>query len=295
METLLYNAIPASTSLSGDRFFYSNPLHLRTGHTGDHEDAPSQRRPWFSCACCPPNVARLLAAVHDYLLTRSPDGLQIQHPADLSARVTLPDGDVMLEVRTGYPDDGVVRLTVETSISSEWELSLRIPSWCRSHRVTLDGVVLATSSADGYLRIRRVWQGRSQVVLDLRMPVRRIAAHPRVDAVRGCVALARGPVIHALEDADLPDGVVLEDVRLLEILDVEPDDPGAPPASLRALVALEPAPDRALYTDLTEPSTPSQLSEPFHVELGPYHRWANRSPGAMRVWIPLAVQQSQTR
>jgi DUF1680 family protein len=112
-----------------------------------------------------------------------------------------------------------------------------------------------------------------------------------VDAVRGCVALARGPVVYAIEDADLPAGVVLEDLRLLQVSGVGPGDV-APTVNLVA--AAETPPTTALYTDL--PAVPGipELSEPFQIGIGPYHRWANRTPGAMRIWIPSAPPQYRT-
>jgi uncharacterized protein len=310
METLLYNGIGAATSTRGDRFFYSNPLQLRTGHHGDHQDAPTQRLPWFSCACCPPNLARLLASVHDYVLTTSPDGIQVQHPAAALAVIERPAGEVRLEVATGYPYDGAVRLVVATEPSTEWELALRIPAWCEDFQVTVDGRVQTVAAADGYARIRRDWQGRTVVLLELRMPIRRIQAHPRVDAVRGCVALARGPVVYAMEDADLPAGVVLEDVRLLAIGGVglagAPGTSDHPVPVLELTAAVELAGSDRLYTDLPytdlPPSDPAcsdpatctaipQLCTPFQISIGPYHCWANRAPGAMRVWIPSAPPQ----
>ena len=293
METLLYNAIPASTSVSGNRFFYSNPLHLRTGHEGSHEDAPTQRLPWFSCACCPPNLARLLASVHDYVLTHTRDGIQIQQATALQAQVGLPDGDVRLDLHTGYPYDGALRITVETELAEVWELAVRIPSWCQGFRVQLDGSPIAAEAPDGYLRLRRDWQGRRELLLELQMPVRQITAHPRVDAVRGCVALARGPVVYAIEDADLPAGVVLEDVCLLRVAGIGPGDV-AP--SVQVIAAVQAVPTTVLYTDRpAPPAAPAvpEFPEPFQIGIGPYHRWANRTPGAMRVWIPSASPQHQ--
>lgn len=288
METVLYNAIAAATSTTGDRFFYSNPLHLRTGHEGGHEDAPTQRLPWFSCACCPPNVARLLASVPDYLFTTSAEGIQIQHLSAARAQIGLSTGEVRLDVRTGYPYDGSAQLVVETELTVEWELAVRIPAWCKDFTLTVDGRPQPVEAVDGYARIRRNWYGRVDVVLELQMPVRQIAAHPRVDAVRGCVALARGPVVYAMEDADLPPGTVLEDVRLLSVAGVAGDH-SAP--VLELTTAVERASPERLYTDLpTSPTTP-ELSEPFRIGIGPYHRWANRTPGAMRVWIPIAPSQ----
>jgi DUF1680 family protein len=292
METVLYNAIPASTSLSGDRFFYSNPLHLRTGHEGSHEDAPSQRLPWFSCACCPPNVARLMAGVHDYLLTHDPEGIQIQHPTSLTAQVTLPAGEVRIDVRTEYPYAGRVQIDVQTTSPDEWELAVRIPSWCRNFELMVDGDQAPAVAADGYLRIRRDWSGGTQVVLEMHLPVRQISAHPRVDAVRGCVTLARGPVVYAVEEADLPPGVVLEDVRLLHVDGV---DSSTTVPIIDVVAAIEKSDSTVLYTDVSHLSAAPVLSEPFQLGLGPYHRWANRTPGAMRVWIPTAEPQHSAR
>ena len=296
METVLYNAIAAATSTTGDRFFYSNPLHLRTGHEGSHEDAPTQRLPWFSCACCPPNVARLLASVHDYLFTTSVDGIQVQHLSPARASI----GEVRLDLRTGYPYDGSVRLVVETEQDGDWELAVRIPSWCQDFTLSVDGRPHRAVAGDGYVRILRNWQGRAEVVLELQMPVRRITAHPRVDAVRGCVTLARGPVVYAMEDADLPDGVVLEDVRLLSIDSIGAVGPAGSGQELapvlELVVAVEAAGSTALYTDQpADPLAPliPELSEPFVIGIGPYHRWANRTPGAMRVWIPTASPEQQ--
>jgi hypothetical protein len=294
METVLYNAIAASTSADGDRFFYSNPLHLRTGHEGSQEDAPSQRLPWFSCACCPPNVARLMASVHDYLVTTSADGIQVQHPSAGRADVPLLDGIVRLKIRTDYPHSGSIDLEVSTEITGEWELALRIPSWCNDFQVLLDGEPMPVEAPDGYLRIRRCWPEHIRVQLTLLMPVRRIKAHPRVDAVRGCVALARGPLVYALEDADLPPNVVLEDVRLLEVREVDEIDDGDGTPRLNLLVAGELALQETLYVDQpasSEARVPPKLSEPFQIGIGPYYHWANRTPGAMRVWIPTCFRE----
>ena len=282
METVLYNALAVAVSERGDRFFYSNPLHLRTGHVGEPDDAPSARQPWFRCACCPPNLARLFASVHDYLFTRTSDGelagLQLQHPAPADVQLVLPGGPVSLRLRTGYPSGGDLDLTVEGG--GEWELAVRIPAWCERFSAELDGQPVEALAPDGYLRVRRDWSGEHRLRVRLAMPPRWIAAHPRTDAVRGCLALARGPLLYALEAADLPAGTVLEDVLLR---------PG--PADVRdtALVArfttAEPAdqPYRAV-TGAVEPAA----RPTFDARLVPYHTWGNRSPGAMRVWLPVA-------
>src|SRR3712207_3880043 len=109
MERALYNAIAVSTSLDGCHFTYSNPLHLRAGHDGSDEDAPSERLSWFACACCPPNLARLVASLHHYVATRDEDGLQLH----LLAPGRIESGEVAVSVRTGYPWDGRAEIAVE--------------------------------------------------------------------------------------------------------------------------------------------------------------------------------------
>lgn len=141
---------------------------------------------------------------------------------------------------------------------------------------------------DGYIRLTRVWAPGTTVVLDLDMPVRHVTAHPRVDAVRGCVALARGPLVYCLEQADLPPGTVLEDVRL---------DPAAPITAVHR----QDLPDIPVVINLggqvahagdslyvtgrrrERPGTPLTLTAV------PYFLWGNRSEGPMRVWIPVAT------
>ncbi|PPK97941.1 hypothetical protein CLV92_10291 [Kineococcus xinjiangensis] len=283
METTLHNAIAVSTSTDGTAFFYSNPLHLRSGHDGTHEDAPSQRLPWFTCACCPPNLARLLTSIHDYCLTTSAAGVQVHHPSAGSAVLDLHGGHaVRLDVTTEYPLDGAVAIRVETATDAPWELALRVPGWCTNWSLTVDGERVDATAPDGYARLRRSWRGGHEVLLHLDAPARTVSPHPRVDAVRGCVALARGPLLFALEEADLPEGVVLEDVRLVGLAD---DGSGTRPGvRIRAVVETSSQPGE-LYT-----STPGtgRTSAPFDVDLVPYHRWGNRRPGAMRVWIPTA-------
>ena len=323
MENLLYNAIAGAVSASGDRYFYSNPLQLRTDHDGSDEDAPSGRLPWYTCACCPPNIARLLAGVQSYLFTRTDDGVQIHHPATARVDVPVAGQPVRLELSTGYPYDGLLEVTVTTTGDAPWELALRVPHWCESVTVTVDGAPVDAPHPDGahpgagqrggYVRLRRSWAGRHTVRLVLAMPVRTLTAHPRVDAVRGCVALARGPLLYALEQADLPAEVVLEDVRLLAVRDAVPADAvpadavtgpadigdagtadaPAPPVQVQVQVAVHPAAlepaARDLYTAVRlgdDPGT-GAATAPFTAMLRPYHLWANRTPGAMRVWLPL--------
>ncbi|CAM3310536.1 glycoside hydrolase family 127 protein [Kibdelosporangium persicum] len=273
MERALYNVIAGSTAIDGTHFFYSNTLHLRTGHDGSHEDAPSQRLPWYSCACCPPNLARLLASLSGYAATASPGALQIHLYGQGELRTTVDGHPVHVAMRTEYPWDGKVELTVTTA--APMTLTLRIPGWSTDAQV--DG-----TPVDGrYVHVRKDWSAGATVTLDLPMPARVVRPHPRIDAVRGCVALARGPLVYCLEQADLPDNVTLEDVRIVADAPITVV-PGSP-VTLTASGSVEPPASDELYPTHT---TASHTGEPITLTATPYFLWGNRKPGPMRVWLP---------
>ncbi|GMA35997.1 hypothetical protein GCM10025876_22010 [Demequina litorisediminis] len=290
MERALYNGIASSTGVDGVRFFYSNPLQLRTGHDGTSEYQPSERLDWFACACCPPNLARLVASLGAYVATGTETSARLHLYGE--GRVRL--GATTLTVATDYPWDGRVTVTVDGPLET---LALRIPAWSRDATITVDGEVTAASAdADGYARVQ-VADGVT-VVLDLPMPVDVLDPDPRVDAVRGCVALRRGPVVHCIEQADLPPGVTLEDVSI--DLSASPRI-GPAVSSLRvgatilAEAVVRPSEGLPLGTAHPRSSHHDERSGmlPGRIPLRaiPYARWANRASGAMRVWIPLTGQE----
>jgi DUF1680 family protein len=152
-------------------------------------------------------------------------------------------------------------------------------------RVSIDGIPVDTEpGADSYLRLVRDWGQGRMVSVRLSMPVRAIVPHPRVDAVRGCVALARGPIVYCLEQVD--QSALVEDIRI----DAE-DLPAAVPGADGAVVltgkgyAVPPLAEE-LYSDLAR--TIGRTAQAIEVTAVPYFRWANRGPNAMRVWIPVA-------
>jgi DUF1680 family protein len=257
MERALYNAIAGSTSADGREFFYANPLA---------SSGRDRRQPWHECACCPTNVVRLVASLEHYVATGDEHGIQLH----LLAAATIEAEAAALEIATEYPWDGRVEITVRRPVEG-FELALRVPGWCRE--ATIEGSIVGP----GYARLRRDWRDGDRVVFDLAMPPRLVAAHPRVDAVRGCAALARGPVVYCVEQADHEAPV--EDLRL---------DPARPPTlnrdRLQGVARFASAAPDALYADYA-PAPPAN-AETALIAI-PYFRWANRGPGAMRVWIPI--------
>ncbi|TDC83819.1 glycoside hydrolase family 127 protein [Micromonospora sp. KC606] len=292
MERLLYNGIAASTSLDGTAFFYSNPLQVRTGHDGSDEDAPGQRLNWYSCACCPPNLARLMASLHTYAATGGPEGLQLH----LYTAGTFSAGGRTVRIETAYPWDETVTVTVTETTAEPWTLALRVPNWCVDARLTLDGMPVPAAAHDGYVHLSRTWLPGDRVELVLAMPVRLVTAHPRVDAVRGTAAVTRGPVVYCLEHADMPDeldGFAFEDVELdsARPATVVHNRHSIAPVALHTPVRARDAAGDAPYQPLNAAAPPATLTAT--VPAIPYFLWANRAPGPMRVWIPLAPQVRQ--
>ena len=200
IERTLYNGFLAGPSLDGRSFFYANPLQSRGGHT---------RHAWNPVACCPPNIMRLLASLHHYLATTSDGGVQLHQYATSTIRAVVPGaGPVELAVETGYPWSGSVTVEVVACGDAEWTLSLRVPAWARG------AVVDGQPVAPGYAELTRRWRAGDRVVLELDVSPRLTAPNPRIDAVRGCVALERGPVVYCFETDDLPAGADLADIAL---------------------------------------------------------------------------------
>ncbi|MCB0196572.1 MAG: glycoside hydrolase family 127 protein [Anaerolineae bacterium] len=280
LERSLYNGFLSGISLDGQRYFYVNPLLSRGG---------IERPEWYGCACCPPNVMRQIAMLAGYVATTNAAGLQVHQYIATNIEATLHNEQpIKVQLETDYPWDGQVTLTIAETDGSPWELALRIPGWC--HEATLhvgDDVTDVSAQRGGYAQTRRTWQAGDVVQLKLVMQPRFIEPNPRIDAVRGSLAIERGPLVYCLEAVDQPADVNLPDVRI---------DPTAPLHAqwredmLEGVVVIEAQGtvmdmrrwQSALYRPLTAESLPQQVIKLTAV---PYYAWANRGPGQMRVWI----------
>ncbi|WEO93481.1 beta-L-arabinofuranosidase domain-containing protein [Streptomyces sp. FXJ1.172] len=294
IERTLYNGFLAGVSLDGERWLYVNPLQVRDGHTDTGGDQSARRTRWFRCACCPPNVMRLLASLEHYLASTDDGGLQIHQYVTGRYR----GGGIAVRCVTEYPWHGTIALTVEESPGEDpWTLSLRIPQWCRDVRVRCGEESYDAPVADGWLRLERTWAVGDRVVLELALEPRFTAADPRVDAVRGCVAIERGPLVYCLEQADHPGGglddIVVDPSRPLAVKQ-RPDLLGGV-TTLVAAGHRRRIPDAGWwpYTPLhaqgpspTDPAQGPAEGEPLELTAVPYYAWANREDGSMRVWLP---------
>jgi DUF1680 family protein len=286
IETTLYNAVLVGLSLDGQSYFYQNPLQ---------DDGSHQREPWFGCACCPPNIARTLASLPGYFYSTSDEGAWMHLYAEGSASLTLPDGRlVRLVVHTRYPWEGKIAIAVDGE--GAFGLYLRVPGWCEEGAsISVNGQTLTEVLLPGsYAQVHRSWQTGDTVELDLPMPPRRVESHPYVAENAGRVALMRGPLLYCLEQVDhrLPGGQVvdLRDVVLPAdaALAVEfcPGLLGSVAVLRGQATALPPDEGWAGRLNRTvRPQAEKPAGQAVGIRAVPYYAWANRGPGAMRVWL----------
>jgi hypothetical protein len=280
IERTMLNGVLPGVAMDGTKFFYINPLQRRTERApeGAHEQAgEGGRASWYPCACCPPNLMRTFSSWEQLLATTDGSGVQLHQYAPASIRTAVGEGVVGLAVQTGYPWMGEVRVTIEESPQEPWALSLRVPAWARSATVRLpSGETRAAPEGQRVVSESRSWRAGDVIGLELEMSPRVTAPHRRVDAIRGCVALERGPLVYCIETVDLPSGTVLEDVSVDAAVEaVQTPRPDLGPAVIGLTVPAERTADDA-------------PAEPISVGAIPYFTWANRAVEAMRVWIPVA-------
>jgi DUF1680 family protein len=254
VERVLYNGFLSGVSLSGDKFFYVNPL----ASSGKHH-----RQEWYDCACCPVNVVRFLPSLPGYQYATRGNAIYVNLYAQSDATIDLGGQRVTIAQETRYPWDGSVTLTVTPSAASDFELRLRIPGWCDAQgvRAALNGEKGEGLIENGYLVFSlRQWKAGDRVELSLPMSIQREKADPRVKADVGRVALQRGPVVYCAEAVDN----------------------GGKVSQLRA------KPD----TKYTAEFRPAMLGG-VNVIKGddgllaiPYYAWDHREPGEMAVWLP---------
>ena len=276
LERALYNGVISGVSLSGDKFFYDNPLESQ----GEHD-----RQRWFGCACCPGNITRFMASISGYTYATQASDIYVNLYIQGSADLQTESGHVALTQTTDYPWNGTVTIKVDPEqAGSSFALRLRIPGWLQQHPVASDlytytdapasytlkvnGSRVKATVSDGYATISRKWNAGDIVELDLPMNVRRIKAHDKVTADRGMLALERGPVVYCLEGQDQPGGTVF-DKYIPDGTDIQA---AFDPELLGGIMVLS--------------GTVGEV--PFKAI--PYSTWNNRGTDQMTVWIPASAE-----
>jgi DUF1680 family protein len=275
-ERTLYNGYLSGVSIAGDTFFYQNPLESNGGNR-------SQRSPYFDVACCPANLARLMAQLPSLVYSqRGASQLYVNLFIGSDATAKLGSRTVKISQTTEYPWKGDVAIAVSPDQPAQFTLSVRIPGWAqdavvpsdlyrfanslgsREHPVAkVNGKEIKVNAVQGFLNINRRWSKGDRVEVSLPMPVRRVLANEAVADDRGKAAIERGPLVYALEAAD--NGAAVTTLKLP--LDT-PLSHAYRADLLKGLEVITAGSGEKLITAI------------------PYFAWANRGRGEMRVWIP---------
>ncbi len=284
LEKELYNSILSGMQSDGKRFFYSNPLEVVPGVSGvlpEYAHVDPERPGWYRCACCPPNVARLLTSLGEYVYGQSDETvfahLFVSGKADFDTA-----GGISLKCETGYPWDGNVRYTMDLKSRKDFRFAVHIPGWCWDYTIKVNGKEEEEYDIiDGYAYLDRSWADGDTVEITMELEPVRMYANPKVRADAGCVALMRGPVVYCFEETD--NGEDLQALRIPRSSSIRlrrqklaglGDFPVLLVKGVRLIDSGE------LYSDEPFDETEADL------KAVPYYLWGNRGKGAMRVWLP---------
>jgi DUF1680 family protein len=286
LEKTLYNGILSGMALDGKSFFYVNPLEAvpeASEKVMAYRHVKIERQKWFGCACCPPNLARIVSSLGSYVHSKREGALYTHLFIGSETKTEAGGTEITITLETSYPWNGEVRISFAIPAKKGAFLyGIRIPGWCESYAILLNGGEADFAVEDGYAVLNREWSDGDAVTLRLDMPAVLVAANPRVRENRGKVALTRGPVVYCAEEADNggelwrirtgspADFTVTYEKDLLEgVTSIsfagkrEKNWPGDPLYRRAGEEALE---DRELF-------------------FIPYYAWANRTPGEMAVWL----------
>ncbi|WP_353331344.1 glycoside hydrolase family 127 protein [Bacteroides sedimenti] len=252
LERSLYNGALAGTSLSGDHFFYVNPL----ASSGNHH-----RKPWYGTACCPSQISRLLPSIGNYIYATSNDAVWVNLYIGSETIIPIRGNNIKFIQTTDYPWNGDVQIKIETEQKTPFSVKLRVPGWCKNYSLLVNGKRVNAQNDKQYLLIKRTWKSGDIIQFSMDMPVEVVEADPRVKANIGKRALQRGPIVYCLEECDNPDFV---NCRLSK---------------------------QTTYTSVFNKellggvATISATNKDNTYHFVPYYAWDNRKPGKMKVWV----------
>lgn len=289
MERALYNGVLSGMALDGKSFFYVNPLEVtpEACHFDERKfHVKPVRQKWFGCACCPPNLARLLSSIGSYAYTEKEDTLFIHLYMGSTVKKEVQGETAEIRVVSGYPWNGEVSVKVKGT-SKPFTIAFRIPEWCAGEYQARGAEGADTRTENGYLYVTKVWGAEDSLELSFPMEVRVFEADSRVREDIGKVAVMRGPVVYCLEEQD--NG---KDLHLLSLdVNAEPKVEEREIAGTKIqginLSGFRQEPvymeGRGLYRVVKEIK-----KHPEQLQFIPYYTWANRGENEMRVWVQRA-------
>lgn len=286
IEKVLYNLLPGSMSRNGKSFFYVNPLEVwpeASENDPGKKHVKPERQKWFSCACCPPNIARLLTSLGDYIYSACQDTLFTHLYVGGTVETVISGRKIKITQNSGYPYHGDVHFSMHTGGPLNFKFAFRIPSWCRKYEIYVNGKMSDFEINGGYAFISRIWNDGDTVDLVMDMPVEIVAANPKVRENAGKVCIMRGPLVYCIEEAD--NGPNLPAISLCtdEGLETDVDSDLAEGVVIitgKGIRTVEDGWDNTLYGPYRNVKT-----RPVRIKAIPYYLWGNRGTGEMQVWI----------
>jgi len=298
MEQALYNSVISGMAKDGRHFFYVNPLEVQPeacGKDPGKRHVVPERPHWYGCACCPPNLARLVASLGEYVYTQTPDSVFTHLFIGSRAKVGLSDGSILLVQETGYPWDGKVVLRVESTEGAAFPLNpftlgIRIPGWAQTPALSVCGVQTDVEAVthQGYALVNRIWKAGDMIELDLDLKPRLVAAHPKVRADIGKAAAQYGPMVYCFEEVD--NGTNLPALSIDAGIELEASfekDLLGGVVSITAQgtrITEEGWENGELYRTLPRGGI-AHVEMPATLKAVPYYSWNNRGVGEMAVWL----------
>ena len=284
LERALYNGVISGVSLSGDKFFYDNPLESVHNH---------DRAPWFGCACCPGNITRFMASVPGYVYTTDANSVYVNLFAAGDARIPLGSDTISISQQTRYPWEGQVDISIEKSKTARFSLKIRIPGWAQNQPVPSDLYHFANPNSEtvsvkingknekiapekGYIHLNKKWKEGDVITLNIPMPVRKIAAHEAVTNNQGKLAYQRGPLVYCFEDKDNNNGFMFDNFAGGE-------ENVAAEFDAQLLGGVVKLKMKGNKVSLQEDK---KVSETADLTAIPYYAWNNRGKANMLIWLP---------
>lgn len=289
LERSLYNGALDGLSLTGDHFFYGNPL----GSSGKNA-----RREWFGTACCPANIARLIASLGDYIYAKDQESIYINLFVGSETNINLKGKEIAVKMETNYPLDGNIQITLNPSVSNSFRVLLRKPGWASNTVVPgnlytfasfnglqptllVNGKPASVTEENGYYIIQRQWKKNDIISYQIPMEIKRVISNDAIKTNQNRMALERGPLVYCVEGADndgkaynilLPTNTNIEELPMNVLQE-------------KVIGLSTTVPTVQIGSDGKSISTIQKK-----IVAIPYYTWCNRGSNQMQVWIPTTIK-----
>ncbi|MCW3805382.1 glycoside hydrolase family 127 protein [Plebeiibacterium marinum] len=292
LERTLYNGLISGVSLSGDRFFYDNPLESDHNH---------DRAPWFGCACCPGNVTRFMASVPGYVYAKAKDAVYVNLFAGGTASIPMGNDTLNLTQNTTYPWSGKIKLSVQSNVKKDFKIKIRIPGWVKNnvlpsdlyhfvnqhdstYTIKVNRKEVEIVEENGYAVLSGNWKSGDEIDIELPMETRKIVAHDKVLYDKDKMAFQRGPVVYCFEDKDnsnesVFDKYVHQDVDVKAKFEED---------LLGGVVTLSMTGNKKIKGNNVD-------DDAVMLKAIPYFAWNNRGTASMKIWTPITSEAATVK